>query len=184
MRSAFPTQQRCRRADRGFSHSKASVHRPVPATTVAHAQPWWPASTKWARMQWTSAKPSTPTPRLARASGWRLRWCMAVCGISQIPRMRHLRPQLCRGRVSLMYHMVHGRDGGAPQRPCVFPECLCAHTGVGVPGAWLRMAMVSLDTQTSCPASSVMSMAHTWVLRPRCTGLAVPVTQPERTARR
>src|SRR6478672_1984266 len=38
--------------------------------------------------------------------------------------------------------------------------------------------------QTGLPASSSMRISHTCVLRPTCKGRAVPVTRPERTARR
>ena len=41
-----------------------------------------------------------------------------------------------------------------------------------------RMAMVMREVQVSSPASLCNSICHTWVLRPRCTGRAMPVTQP------
>ena len=36
----------------------------------------WPS--RWAPMRWTSARPSTPTPRWARASAWRRKWRMGL----------------------------------------------------------------------------------------------------------
>ncbi len=44
--------------------------------------------------------------------------------------------------------------------------------------------MVMRETQLGRPSSSTMSICQTWVVLPMCTGLAVPVTQPLRTARR
>ena len=43
--------------------------------------------------------------------------------------------------------------------------------------------MVMRDTQVSSPASFVSSICQTCVLRPRCTGRAVPMTQPLVTER-
>ena len=43
--------------------------------------------------------------------------------------------------------------------------------------------MVMRDTQVSSPASFTMSICHTCVVRPMCTGRAVPVTQPLVAAR-
>src|SRR5205085_9521591 len=42
----------------------------------------------------------------------------------------------------------------------------------------VKTAIVMRETQVSSPASLVMSICHTCVVRPRCTGRAVPVTQP------
>ena len=42
---------------------------------------------------------------------------------------------------------------------------------------------VNLDTQLVRPWSSVMSICQTWVLRPMCTGRAIPFTQPLGTPR-
>ena len=47
-----------------------------------------------------------------------------------------------------------------------------------VPYLGARIAIVSRDTQVSSPASLCISMCHTCVVRPMCTGRAVPVTQP------
>lgn len=44
--------------------------------------------------------------------------------------------------------------------------------------------MVMRDTQVSSPASFTMSICHTCVVRPMCTGRAVPVTQPLVAARK
>src|SRR6218665_19734 len=46
------------------------------------------------------------------------------------------------------------------------------------------MAMVRRETQISSSASLTRSICQTWVLRPRCTGRAWPVTQPLRAERR
>lgn len=46
------------------------------------------------------------------------------------------------------------------------------------------IAMVILATHTIFWASSRISMAHTWVVRPTCTGVHLPVTQPLVTARK
>ena len=42
------------------------------------------------------------------------------------------------------------------------------------------MATVRREMQTNLPASLTMSMLQTWLRPPRCTGRAVPVTNPER----
>jgi len=44
-------------------------------------------------------------------------------------------------------------------------------------------ATVNREVHTSLPPSSTMSMTHTWVRPPKCTGRAVPVTSPERAER-
>ena len=43
--------------------------------------------------------------------------------------------------------------------------------------------MVTRETHTSFCASSTIFTSHTWVERPRCTGRAVPMTQPDVAAR-
>ena len=48
----------------------------------------------------------------------------------------------------------------------------------------LTRAKVIRLMQTGLPAASSMRISHTWVLRPTCSGRAVPVTRPLRTARR
>ena len=47
-----------------------------------------------------------------------------------------------------------------------------------------RMAIVRREMQVISPASFTISICHTCVVRPRCTGRAVPVTQPLVAARR
>lgn len=47
-----------------------------------------------------------------------------------------------------------------------------------------KMAIVMRDTQLGSPASLTMSICQTCVVRPRCTGRAVPVTQPLLTPRK
>ena len=44
-------------------------------------------------------------------------------------------------------------------------------------------AIVMRETQVSSPASLVRSIYQTCVVRPRCTGRAVPITQPLVTER-
>jgi len=51
------------------------------------------------------------------------------------------------------------------------------------PACGASTAMVMRETQVRSPASLCMSICQTCVVRPRCTGRAVPVTQPEVTAR-
>ena len=48
----------------------------------------------------------------------------------------------------------------------------------------LSVAMVKREMHVSAPWSFSMRISHTWVERPRCSGRAVPLTQPARTPRR
>ena len=89
---------------------------------------------------------------------------------------------------------------GRPKRELTFRLQKCQHQRTGRPKHVLTSRQlkrrrnqhqplgantdkVNLDTQLVRPWSSVMSICQTWVLRPMCTGLAMPFTQPLGTPR-
>ena len=55
---------------------------------------------------------------------------------------------------------------------------VCTIAAMGAHALPIVTAIVMRDTQVSSPASLARSICQTWVLRPMCTGRAVPVTQP------
>src|SRR5690606_23574735 len=98
--------------------------------------------------------------------------------LGRLRRRCHGRPEVFKVAV-VEFEVERDRHGG---RPCAV--VVAETTSLANVQRRATTASVSLDTQASRPGSSSMRISQTWVLRPTCSGRAVPVSVPSRTPTR